>query len=212
MNKKKLWIFGDSYGAAHPEFSYTYTERLHGDYDVKILADSGTSIDWSFTKLLYTINEEPHTQDVSVVFFLTDITRQYWDFFEDRDHWIARHLAEGSWNRLPDSKKEIYKKYQNFAQTFFVNTFPRYYEINNKKNISFLNMYAQRFEKIIIFPCFEPIDTEFQLEKNVTVWNTPMVEQWGHGTDFADPRPNHMPESGHDEMYNRIVDWMEQRV
>lgn len=212
MDKKKLWILGDSYGAAHPEFSNTYTERLHGDYDLKILAESGTSVDWSFTKLLYTITEEPHTQDTSVVFFLTDVTRQYWDFFEDCDHWIARHLAEGSWERLPRSKSKIYKKYQNFAQTFFVNLYPRYYEINNEKNISFLNMYAQQFEKIIVFPCFESIDTQFQFEKNLTVWDTPMVAQYGHATDFADPRPNHMDQQGHDEMYHRIVDWMEQRV
>lgn len=217
MTKKKLWIFGDSWAEPEPTFEYVYTERLNKDYDVLNLAQGGTSIDWSINEFLGAI-KTLDTNNVYVLFFITNPERQYWTFFEnDSEHFLAGHLADGNWWRKKQHHLghllKKYRYYRSFVTTFWRYIHPNWREITLKKSIAFINLYARLFKKVLIIPCFDNIELEVMPDKRVTLHNIAMhnvyksidVKGW-------DPRPNHMDEQGHDDMYRKIVEWMEKSV
>lgn len=217
MNKE-LWIFGDSYAQAHPYCEYAYTELLKKDYNVINFAQGGSSVDWSIEQFLQAIKTKD-TKNVYVLFCLTSVYRQYWNFFETEEHhYLATHLGGGTtWRNIlttnVGSYIAKYKEHRRFAKSFWNSIHPEWKEINEQKNVAIINMYAQLFKKVLIWPCFEEVNVDIKLDKRVTLKTKPLVEI--HKileSPTQDPRPNHMDEKGHKKMYKNLVEWIDEDV
>lgn len=209
---KKLWIFGDSYSYhnTEQEFSYSWPAQIENNFEVRNFSCIGSSADWSLQKLISEMSNND-TSDITVLFFLTEPYRQNWNFWEDPKHqWLTSYIGMDSdffSDAIYQTKK--YKNYSKFIKTWFRSLKDEYYYIEYCKNIGIINLCATKFEKVLIWPCFDSISTIGTLNSNVTLSSSPMLdfELEPIKTRF-DERPNHLTEKQHEQMLKIIIKWI----
>jgi hypothetical protein len=210
---KKLWIFGDSYSYHHtePEFSYSWPAQIKNTFEVKNFSCIGSSADWSLQKIMTEMNNSD-TSDVTVLFFLTEPYRQNWNFWEEpKHHWLTTYIGMDS-NFFSDATHltKKYKYYSKFIKTWFRSLNDEYLYNEYYKNIGLINLCATKFEKVLIWPCFDRIPILGNLNNNVILSSISMKEFESETIkDRFDERPNHLTETNHNRMLKIITNWID---
>lgn len=224
---QKLWIFGDSYGYRdypNPDGIFTWPVALEQKYDVTNHCLWGTSVDYSIKKMIDEIDAVPDNDfekvmsNTIVIFLLTYEFRFNFKFFEPQDQWIALYLINGE----PAINKEKYTQYASFVNDFFDHYIDDYYHQKTEyvKHVGFLNSYAQLFKKMLVIPCFSPphIRLANRQDVSLTFLNNEKFHLVNGGfcqepaqtpITTLDPLPNHLPEEKHIQIYNEIIQWID---
>ena len=210
---KKIYIFGDSYAQLNPLVDYSWPCRLDYEYDVENFAHEGTSVDYSLQKL-YELVSGNYNKDGIVLFFMTDILRQNWSFFKQNHQFLASCIFDKKFyknHKVMRSDIDLYKKYADFAKTFFIENPHPWENIAIEKNYAYINAHSHLFNKILIWPCFDKFDNKFTFNQNVKIIEKPLVEMGGDEpqTNSFDTRINHLKPVKHKKVYNRLVEWIE---
>lgn len=210
---KKLWIFGDSYAARDNsiESSYSWPVQLENSFEVKNLAKIGTSSSWSLQKMLFEMNKIDDTSDVSLLFFLTEPYRQNWNFWkEESHHWLSGYIGSSRYS-ITDASGLVkqYKDRTKFIQAWFRALPGDFGDMEYYKNVSVINLWATKFEKVLVWPCFQQIKLNGTLNNNVTLSDVSMkmFEPDVNPTRF-DLRPNHLSAENHKRMATILKQWI----
>ena len=128
---------------------------------------------------------------------------------EYRD-WVNNDEFRNS-ERRKSLTNDLYKKYADFAKTFFIENPHPWENILIEKNYAYINAHSHLFNKILIWPCFDKFDNKFIFNQNVKIIEKPLVEMGGDHlqTNNLDTRINHLKPVKHKKVYNRLVEWIE---
>lgn len=209
MKNPTIWIFGDSYSELKHHYDKAWPKRLSNKYKVKNFSHQGTGFDWSIEQI--GMNFKPNADDI-LMCWISDPYRQNWQIWQDKsEQTVSKWLATGGGYHL-DKKLAIqykmkYDKYKDFFKNFIYAQKDNWEQIEYQKQLGYVNALAPRVKKILVFTCFNTIDTkDMILNDNVT------VAPWCM-TDFQSPEGNlpmnHLPEEKHDRLYNYLIDWIE---
>jgi hypothetical protein len=211
---KKLWIFGDSYAERknNTEYSYSWPIQLENNFDVTNFACEGTSSNWSLQILLSEIDKTKNATDISVLFFLTEPYRQDWNFWKDKKHhWLNGYIGGGRGRSITDATELVnqYKDYSKFIKTWFKSLPDNFEDMEYYKNIGLINLFASKFEKILIWPCFHQVKLSRNVNSNVALSSISMrtFESIVDPTRF-DIRPNHLSVKNHKRMTSILTHWI----
>jgi len=237
MEKKKVWIFGDSYAILEKflnpdliwndttcDLSYTWPRRLAEKYDVTNLAHSGTGIWWSIDQLKKQVKglsslpsklfKSQQQKDIIVIFFASEyVFRPHFTFFDDP---MDSALMKEFTRRDRKWKGSFYKQYVDFIKNFYEYNC-EHQEIDDHQNINYVSYYtflrqlSNKFNKMLVVPIFSSPHKLFGKIENTDKF---MIAEgqplWNHDEKNVNTyHPNHMRQENHDIVYNMMVDWIE---
>ncbi len=219
MEKKKLWIFGDSYADpgykvnnAHARSWPTLLANVH---DVTNFAKCGTGPDWSIKRLLDAMETADDLDNISVVFLVSNPYRLNLGFLEDRDQSCLPYMAFG-YEGSDAHVNAVMMRYQRH-HAFIKNLFNCYVEHSDYsrseplKIIGSLQILSQRFEKLLAWPIFDQPLVQPRSDQRFFYVPTPLFDIEGDGDqmDGSDMRMNHLSDENHLVMASSMTKWVE---
>ena len=224
-SNQKIWIFGDSF-ASHEKQQWTWPNRISKDFRTENFAAGGTSIDWSVQQLLNAIDKnKTKLKDITVLFFLTDISRINFKFWKELHHQVlAKRLyyPDNGVEEMLKNELEMYSNKQEFIHSFFQDYLLHgtYTRTEEQKCVLLLNHYAKLFKKLLIWRPFYgiqeyPSTDDFTLEKNCKVIDIPLDTFTKSVTAekfTVDNNPNHLDKKNHFVMHSIISDYIQSDV
>jgi hypothetical protein len=218
--KKKVWIFGDSYG------DLTYTQRdpltwpgeLNKKYDVSNFSMTGTGPDWSLSLLNENMKSQglDNLKDVTLIFLISSAFRFNFSFYETPKHQRLFSIFDNVYN-LKDTlryKKELvkYSSYRKFCREFlkYYADEQNYCSTKLMKITGTLKLYEPFFEKIMVWPIFDDTDTPIsQTDKFYYVDKKLSLLEYNNKFQGKDSRSNHLSKENHVVMLEQLLNWIE---
>lgn len=228
MEKKEVWIFGDSFATSiwNSDVPYIWPRRLAEKYNVTNFAYFGTSIWWSmckFKKKLKHLNPV-NGSAINVIFYASEyLYRPQFTFLEDPlDSALFKRFIPGNetmtleGEELIKEKKSFYKKYIDFIKNFYEYSSERQ-DIVDSQSINYLSYYtllkemSNKFNKILVIPCFDsPHELFGKIENTDKFMIAEGYPLFMYDKNHVDTTyPNHMRKENHDITFNMLVDWIE---
>lgn len=218
MNKK-LWIFGDSYAMRH-EHTGSWPRQIEKYYDVKNWAQGGTGPDYTLEQLNKIIsNEDEDPSNVTAIFFLSDLHRQNWEFWEEPFHQsLGVDLVHNKWLNNEESRQQLkkkYRKYKPFVKTWIESQKGCWPIVEHQKNLGMINLLAPAFKKVLVIYCFyKPVLPRIKLSSNLYIASKTMVDVQPLLEDQQsyDPNPNHLHIKDHPKFLETLRSWIDDDV
>jgi len=226
MEKKKVWIFGDSYASPSwiTNVPHIWPLRLEKKYDVKNFAKGGTGIEWSINTFFSEIKHyQTHNLDLSnitVIFYVSEyLGRPNFHFIKNcHDQSNLKFIANkrlinlGALSPSTEDLKKTYDEYLNFIKDYFLYIY-KHDESNPLffSQILLLKHVSGLFNKLLCVPVFSDIDAFNEFYGRIENTDKFMISKGNVmvNTNSLPDAPNHLSEINHDIVYNMTVDWIE---
>mgnify|MGYP003660832193 CR=1 FL=1 len=216
-----VWIFGDSFSHRQPSLGArkTWPRMLEKHYNVVNYSLDGTGPDWSLEKLVDSSNDTD-TSDISLIFFVSNMHRQNWNFWKSSSHqFLSVELVLNIWFqevKEVNSLKREYNKYKDFAKQTLKFRKESWSKIEHQKILGMLNLVAPKFKKVLIVYCFDDFiwDKErFILGPNVHIFSKVMETLHTNSSEQQfDGLYNHLPIERHKEIFKTFKNWINNNV
>ncbi len=216
-----VWIFGDSYSYRHPEPGAvrTWPRMLEKKYNVVNYSLQGTGPDWSLEQLV-NIPDDTDTSNISLIFFVSNITRQNWKFWKSPSHqFLSVDIVFNKWLLEVKEVIELKRKYHNhkdFAKQTIKNRKDSWAKIEHQKVLGMLNLVAPKFKKVLIVYCFNDCHPwgkeEFILGPNMHIFSKVMETLYPSQEQQSDGLYNHLPIETHKKIFKHFKNWIDNNV
>jgi hypothetical protein len=220
---KNVWLFGDSYADKRHNKARikSWPLLLEENYNTTNFAVAGSGPEYSLEKFYresHNISEED-AKDITVIFFISNLTRYYLSFLQPYNQCIIRYATfENSDNRLDFNAKNNVKKFLDKSKISFIRDLFRYYHLHQDeevmilKSIGLLRVLGSKFNKILCVSCFSPVPDIVPLnDSNFYLFSyLPLYMLGKHDFIFGgDDRSNHIENAQHNVMYDQLKNWIE---
>ena len=220
----KVWIFGDSFGAADTfgdeHHKTSWPNRLCKNHDVKNFAVSGSGPDYQLELLFEQINKTNTNElkDTHVIFLMSHTCRKNFNFYTaPEDQCFTNLIAQDRPGDWPEYANKI-KKYDEYKD--FIKKFYKHYKIDDFiNNVVLLKEYAQFFHSLLVIPVFESVK-DHQLYKkfgymisnndNFFLCNGKPLLDAVNG-DKNKEQPNHTTPEVHRQIFDQLNSWLENK-
>lgn len=207
--KKKLWIFGDSYGEPSIIQGWHWPKEIRRIFEVENHAITGSGPATQLQLLYDKVKDyEPENlADINLLFFISDPMRKPYNFYTTPFHqtYIKTLVEEDVDNpqiRMI-SDFDNYQKYNKYIKKDLIfNDID--IELEVLKYVSTIKLLSKHFENTLVYTAFSEVDNELVKcnDKKFCFLNKRLIHVDEDGN--AD-LPNHMCESNHKIMYGQLA-------
>ena len=209
---KKVWIFGDSYSDPrhYTSNNFSWTQEIEKNFKVNNFSYYGSGPEWSYELFTKKVKEN-NTNDISLIFFISDPFRFNFSFYKNvESQALFKFITfKNKRNMNVRLKLRTYESYSKFCKQFFKNYAMQENFLENQiiKTIGGIKIYENIFEKILIWPIFFNVDSDFSSIKTTVIKKSlsSLEKNYDYGEDY---RANHLSFENHQTMISQLSNWV----
>lgn len=217
--KEKVWIFGDSYSDPNylEENTFSWPTQLAKNYDVRNFSIRGTGPEWSLNLLLAQIKPIETTDDVNLIFFVSNPIRFDFKFYKDpKDQALFQYVVDRCHSEPGESLVNKYLDRKRFFKEFvklYIGTMDDFYiDKEMIKYVGSLKLLERKFKKILVWPIFYRLNIDIETsEKFMLINDLPMASVEPNQNFYFgyDSRANHLSKDNHIIMLEQLSAWVD---